>query len=255
MGHSISGLIARPEVLQCFADTHRLEQPGPLAAGLGFLPLDDDNLDGIAGLDFAAPAEAGFRYLVPSLRDLLTAFSAGGDLIYVETEYFGGCGGQGAVLLRTGTVAYGPRASNDSALFPGCGTARFRIRSTAPWSPSASGSTRWSALFPGCGTAAARSGGRWRGCACRICPLTSSIWCGCRAFAATTRFVGPVAATHRPRVEMGSEPARLAINLLRCVDARSTCGQGIGAWADDLWLPLAVSSSADQVRWSPISFW
>jgi hypothetical protein len=46
--------------------------------------------------------------LSPEEIQYLAAFSAGAALAYVQTNYFGGRGWQGAILWRDGTCVYGP---------------------------------------------------------------------------------------------------------------------------------------------------
>jgi len=51
---------------------------------------------------------ADFVYLTPRLTEILCSASIGAEFSYVETEYHGGNGGQGAVLFQRGEVAFGP---------------------------------------------------------------------------------------------------------------------------------------------------
>ena len=46
--------------------------------------------------------------LTPAELEDLAAFSVGAALAYVQTNYFGGRGWQGAILWRDGTCVYGP---------------------------------------------------------------------------------------------------------------------------------------------------
>jgi hypothetical protein len=84
MGHHISGLIARREVLK------RLD-------------VDHENLDKITGLH-AGSAFGEFVHLTERLIDLLLLAPRSGPIVYVETEYFGGAGGQGAAVFRDGEM-------------------------------------------------------------------------------------------------------------------------------------------------------
>lgn len=43
-----------------------------------------------------------FMLLTQAFQDKLQRLSTGGQLAYVETDYFGGVGGQGAVVYRDG---------------------------------------------------------------------------------------------------------------------------------------------------------
>ena len=103
MAHHISGLITRRETLSCL-EIELARQPFfELAEGLVFLPLDDQNLDKIVGLD-VGKALGTFEYLTERLIEVLCAASRNGELIYVETEYFGGVGGQGAAVSLMGQL-------------------------------------------------------------------------------------------------------------------------------------------------------
>jgi hypothetical protein len=107
MGHHITGVIVRPDALADPKGKFAGQPRYTLAEGLAFLPLDDKNLDAMAGLH-KEKAISNFVLLTPRLFELLRGESIGGEFAYVETEYFGGKGGQGAVLFRHGEVAFGP---------------------------------------------------------------------------------------------------------------------------------------------------
>ena len=49
-----------------------------------------------------------FEFLTPEFLSWLEQFSIGQTFAYIETDYFGGAGGQGAVLLANGKTTYGP---------------------------------------------------------------------------------------------------------------------------------------------------
>lgn len=113
MTHWISGIIAARPVLEQIASSHALKPPAELHQGLGFLPLDQSNLAALVGAihadrpDDADDGEA-FDYLTPELIQWCAAQSKLGPLAYVETQYFGGEGGQGAALFVDGQIAWGP---------------------------------------------------------------------------------------------------------------------------------------------------
>lgn len=110
MGHCVTGLIARAEILQPFARDRSLHSPVPLYADLVILPLRDRDLDSFLKPPLTGYPE-GFTYLASSLVQELLAASAEGNLMYFETEYFGGAGSQGAAVFRAGKFAYGPKAA------------------------------------------------------------------------------------------------------------------------------------------------
>ena len=100
MGHYISGIIASPSILRDFSRENALHAPAALMEELAFLPLDDDHLDAL----FPSPGafDPAMTYLSASLKDLLAILSALGPVAYVETDYFGGAGEQGATVYRDG---------------------------------------------------------------------------------------------------------------------------------------------------------
>lgn len=110
MGHCVTGLIARAEILQPFARERSLHAPIPLHADLVILPLRDRDLDSFLKPPLAGYPE-GFTYLASSLVQELLAASVDGSLMYFETEYFGGAGSQGAAVFQSGAIAYGPKAA------------------------------------------------------------------------------------------------------------------------------------------------
>lgn len=70
-----------------------------------FLPIDYTNLDVLVGA--SAPLHP-FQYLSEPLLDLLRRASEGRTLVYVETDYFGGAGGQGSAVFRNERIRFGP---------------------------------------------------------------------------------------------------------------------------------------------------
>ena len=69
--------------------------------------MDHENLDKITGLHEGKAVEC-FVYLTERLIELLRLSSQIGAIAYVETEYFGGMGGQGAAVFRDGEMIGSP---------------------------------------------------------------------------------------------------------------------------------------------------
>jgi hypothetical protein len=115
MGHHITGLIASQTTLAGL-DAPFAKQPRfALAEGLGFLPLDYENLDDVVG-HYAGGAVGKFENLTPKLIALLEKTSESCVLAYVETEYFGGTGGQSAVVFRQGKIVFGPTSAEGGVI-------------------------------------------------------------------------------------------------------------------------------------------
>jgi hypothetical protein len=107
MGHHITGLIARREVLKRLDGQFAGQPCFSLAEGIAFMPLDHENLDEITGLHEGKAVE-NFVYLTERLIELLRLSSRIGAIAYVETKYFGGTGGQGAAVFRDGEMIGSP---------------------------------------------------------------------------------------------------------------------------------------------------
>lgn len=90
-----------------FARQKALPAPVPLVAGLALLPLRDEEMD-----SFLPPPLTGWHEEFASLTDQLMSelgkASRSGRVMYFETDYFGGPGGQGAVVMENENVIYGP---------------------------------------------------------------------------------------------------------------------------------------------------
>ena len=120
MGHFIEGFIAKRDGLAKAAPPFANAVICPLEQGFGFLPLpdaeDDESDDGDGG---AGPWVELFMRLSARLADWARDLSRQFPIAYIETEYFGGTGGQRAMAWAAGTIAHGPTA--ESTLKPSAG--------------------------------------------------------------------------------------------------------------------------------------
>lgn len=101
MAHFISGIIGPFQPLREFASDSALHTPTRLRGGtLGFLPLSDEHLDNL----FPSQGEwaNSMMYLSCALKSTLAQLSSTCCIAYVETEYFGGDGTQGATVYKHG---------------------------------------------------------------------------------------------------------------------------------------------------------
>lgn len=103
MGHHINALIGTNEALNSLVA--RLGPPAPteLSFGLVIIPLDEQRLDDLA--ISIEPAINGFTYLTPLMAQRIAA-ALSGPTLYVETEYFGGIGGQSAAYFENGQLTW-----------------------------------------------------------------------------------------------------------------------------------------------------
>lgn len=107
MSHRVAAFVARVEVLRAGTAHLPHARVAPLAQGFGLLPLTADLLDEIG--ETAAEGEEVLVYLTPGAARLARALSASGGVAYVETDYFGGSGEQGAAAWVGGEGVMEPR--------------------------------------------------------------------------------------------------------------------------------------------------
>lgn len=107
MGHRVTGLIATTGGLADFASTRGLHAPVPLHHGLALLALRPEDLDAFLAPPLTGHAP-GFTSLSEQLVKELIVLSARAPVMYLDTDHFGGAGGQGAAVFADGKAVYGP---------------------------------------------------------------------------------------------------------------------------------------------------
>jgi len=112
MGHRINALIGTHEALKTLVT--RLGSPAPteLSFGLVIIPLDERRLDAIAVS--VESAIDGFTYLTPHMAEAI-AVAVNGPSLYIETDYFGGKGGQSAAYFENGRLMWQGAESSEAA--------------------------------------------------------------------------------------------------------------------------------------------
>jgi len=108
MGHIVTGLVAKLEVLELFAHRQSLRPPVPLPTGFALVPLRSEDIDSMLKPPLSGYPQ-GFNDLSEQLMLKLAEASIGCMLVYFETEYFGGSGSQGAAAFRDGSLVFGPK--------------------------------------------------------------------------------------------------------------------------------------------------
>jgi hypothetical protein len=113
MTHMIQGLVVPAAIARTISVEHAV--PVPLsAAGVAFIPMTDVLLDHLAARcpTSTARAPTEFWKLSPSAVLWLEELSATARVAYLETEYFGGGGGQAAAVWESGKIILAPRQAN-----------------------------------------------------------------------------------------------------------------------------------------------
>jgi len=109
MGHYIHAIVApratAESISAVWPELPRLE----LHNGFVVFPVDAESIDTRIAPDIT-PRTTGdeFMLLTDGFQRLLQAVSSGGCLAYIETEYFGVTGGQGALVYKNGIEVMPP---------------------------------------------------------------------------------------------------------------------------------------------------
>ncbi len=114
MAHCITGIIAKEQVVKELSAQFGLHKPIALSQGFAFLPLRKSDIGSFLSTGLKDYPE-GFACLSSKLADCLRESSRAGTILYLETEYFGGVGSQGAAVYENGicimhptTAEFGP---------------------------------------------------------------------------------------------------------------------------------------------------
>lgn len=117
MSHCIHVIVSPPATAGMISDRWpelpRLNRDN----GFAIFPVSAALIDARVAPD-RTPSQSGdkFMLLTPGFRSLLRSLSRGGLLAYVETEYWGGVGGQGALVCRDGEEIMPPTWSGSGAI-------------------------------------------------------------------------------------------------------------------------------------------
>jgi hypothetical protein len=106
MTHIVTGLIARQGLLAPIAQSWLLSSPIGLVQGFELLPLQENEIGRIFGSSTLSSIAEDFGSLSKELIEGLMNASTNALIMYFETEYFGGEGGQGAALFHEGRVTF-----------------------------------------------------------------------------------------------------------------------------------------------------
>lgn len=104
MGYDIQAIISTQSVLEARSVDFCSAVVAPLGAGLALIPITDELLD-----EVGASGDSGkFYKFTPAIADWLRTISVSAPAAYVEAEFFGGAGGQGAVAWARGEQLLAP---------------------------------------------------------------------------------------------------------------------------------------------------
>lgn len=101
MVHSIRAIVGPLEVITNVMHAAGSPRATDLPSGMAIIPLGEPQIAMLAG-DDSRERIAGFGDLSSGLERRLAALAARGAFAYIETEYWGGTGGQGAAVFSPG---------------------------------------------------------------------------------------------------------------------------------------------------------
>jgi hypothetical protein len=113
MSHYIQGIVCRRTLLSAAKRLIPGGRGAALAQDFCFIPITDSLFDDLrARYPEAADIKNGFERLSGPVEFVAKALSAEDAVAYVETEYFGGDGGQAAIVWKAGHVVLSATSQN-----------------------------------------------------------------------------------------------------------------------------------------------
>jgi hypothetical protein len=110
MGHNIQAIVASKRVLDALRQRFGVSRVVELGQGLFMLPMLDELYDALPSAEGTAglAGDFHFKFLDQRVVALLVQSSQEEAVAYFETAYFGGAGGQGAIVAKDGRIVFGP---------------------------------------------------------------------------------------------------------------------------------------------------
>ena len=114
--HNIHVIIGRFDDLNARATLVSPSSLISLPHGMGLVPVNDNFYRAKCHGNDAPSVIDTFAFLTPEFLAWLTLASKETRLCYCETDYFGGAGGQGAVVFDNGACIFGPEFREDGPI-------------------------------------------------------------------------------------------------------------------------------------------
>lgn len=115
MGHFVTGIIVKESDVKEVASKIPFQYFHPLNQGFVIFPLTDDLIDANIPPPMNFCFEE-FTYLSEELSRFLIDASTKSEILYIETEYFGGQGCQSAIVYKWNKIVYGPKKSESDVI-------------------------------------------------------------------------------------------------------------------------------------------
>ncbi|MFB6849601.1 hypothetical protein ACFCXS_32740 [Streptomyces sp. NPDC056373] len=121
MSYDLRAVIAAGEALRVATRGLTAARTTSIGQGLSLLPVTDALRESVA--DGGRPGALGFHGLPGAFEEILADWSTRGPVAYVEAEYFGGVGEQGAAVWDGGGLVLGPLRVEEGEPFAPAGSA------------------------------------------------------------------------------------------------------------------------------------
>lgn len=108
MGHCIQAIVTRADIADRVQAAHPQLPRVVARQGFVILPIDDEFIDSVTVAQPSRPSDDTFMLLTDSFQEVLREFSRFGRLAYIETDSFGGTGGQGAAVYSDDEIIMEP---------------------------------------------------------------------------------------------------------------------------------------------------
>ena len=115
MAHCIQAIVAKQSVVAYFCDRHNGLRYLALPQDFAVIPVERKFVEVVTNKMLPQSTETFFN-LVPEFVSFLTAESVHGRLAYIETEYFGDAGGEGALVCDNQSIIMKPAWQADAVL-------------------------------------------------------------------------------------------------------------------------------------------
>ncbi len=107
MGHCIQAIVTQDRVAEAICAAYPQLKRLQVTQQMSLIPIDTNFIAEVTG-DCPPQETEMFMLLTPEFEQFLSNLSRFGILAYIETEYFGGDGGQGACVFANGGIVMPP---------------------------------------------------------------------------------------------------------------------------------------------------
>lgn len=113
MGHCLQAFLGSEALLGDIVQIQSTAIIIPLWQGLAMIPVTEALYDLLTTPEERGSFDPRFLFLSPKLNHFGQTHSHPGPLAYIETDYFGGVGSQGAIVWSKGKIIFGPAVTGN----------------------------------------------------------------------------------------------------------------------------------------------